>query len=296
MDFPGFFKDHILPDKIHILNVSFLVNNLKEGFGGTAGNIAYNLSLLGEEPIILTSVGNDFAVYQKWLKKKADLSQIKKIKKQHTASAYIITDKADNQITGFNPGAMSVSRGRFNKGLLKDCLAIISPGNINDIEQYARLYNKEKVKYIFDPGQSIASLNKSILKTGIKGAFCLIGNDYEISIIKKKTGWTGKVLSDKVKILIITKGVKGSRIFYQGKKYRIPPAQPKITHDPTGAGDAYRAGLIKGLAEDWPIEKVGRFASLVAVYAVEKYGTQAHKFTWQALQKRYKKNYKSYTI
>ncbi|PIR13106.1 carbohydrate kinase family protein [Candidatus Falkowbacteria bacterium CG11_big_fil_rev_8_21_14_0_20_39_10] len=291
MDFPGYFQDHILPDKIHILNVSFLVNGLKESYGGTAGNIAYNLSLLGERAVVLSTVGHDFSPYEKWLAKKVDLRQIKKIKKQPTASAYIITDKADNQITGFNPGAMAIRRGIFSKKFLKDSLAIISPGNLGDMEEYAKLYKRTGVRYIFDPGQTITGLSKNVLRMAIDGAFCLIGNDYEISLIENKTGWKGKVLADKVEMLIITKGAKGSEIYNQGKKYKIPPAKPKQVSDPTGAGDAYRAGLIKGLIKNWPLPKAGRLAGLTAVYAVENYGTQKHSFTWKNLKQRYKKNY-----
>ncbi len=292
MDFPGFFKDHILPDKIHILNVSFAVNGIKENFGGTAGNIAYNLALLNEKPVVLSCAGKGFASYEKWLKRnKICVSQVKKVKSRNTASASIITDQADNQITGFNPGALRVARGAFNKKLLKNSIAIIAPGNTADMEQYAKLYKKEKVKYIFDPGQSITSLSGSVLKNSISGAWILIGNDYEINIIKKKTGWTGKALLGKIKMLIITKGAKGSEIYQQGKKIIIPPAKPKNTSDPTGAGDAYRAGLIKGLINGWSIEKAGRLAGLVSVYTVEKYGTQTHRFSLKELGVRYKKNF-----
>lgn len=292
MDFPGKFCDHILPDKIHILNVSFAVNGIKENFGGTAGNIAYNLALLGEKPVVLSCAGKGFAPYEKWLKRnKIGSSQIKKIKRRNTASANIITDQADNQITGFNPGALRFARGAFNKKLLRNSIAIIAPGNTDDMENYAELYKKEKVKYIFDPGQTITSLSKMALKNSINGAWVLIGNDYEISIIKKKTGWTSKALSDKVEILIITKGAEGSEIYQQARKIKILPAKPKNTSDPTGAGDAYRAGLIKGLIKGWPMEKAGRLAGLISVYTVEKYGTQTHKFNLKELEVRYKKNF-----
>ena len=292
MDFPGFFKDHILPDKIHILNVSFAVNGIKENFGGTAGNIAYNLSLLGETPIILSCAGKGFSAYEKWLKRnKIEISQIKKIKSRNTASANIITDQADNQITGFNPGALRISRGIFSKKLLNNSIAIIAPGNNNDMEQYAELYKKEKVKYIFDPGQQITSLKKSALRNSIDGAWILIGNDYEINAIKRRLGWTGKALLDKITMLAVTKGAKGSEIYSQGKKIKIPPAKPKSILDPTGAGDAYRAGLIKGLINGWPIEKAGKLAGLVSAYTVEKYGTQTHRFSLKELGARYRRNF-----
>ena len=292
MDFPGFFKDHILPDKIHILNVSFAVNGIKENFGGTAGNIAYNLALLNEKPIILSCAGKGFSAYEKWLgQNKIDSSQIKKIKSRNTASANIITDKDDNQITGFNPGALHYRRGVFSKKLLNNSIAIIAPGNTDDMEQYASLYKKEKVKYIFDPGQSITSLSKAALKNSIDGAWILIGNDYEINAIKRRLGWTNKALLDKITMLVVTKGAKGSEIYCQSKRIKIPVAKPKSILDPTGAGDAYRTGLIKGLINGWPLEKAGRLAGLVAVYAVEKYGTQNHKFGLKELEARYKRNF-----
>ena len=292
MDFPGFFKDHILPDKIHILNVSFAVNGIKENFGGTAGNIAYNLTLLNEKPIILSCAGKGFDAYEKWLgQNKIDSSQIKKIKSRNTASANIITDKSDNQITGFNPGALRFARGAFNKKLLRNSMAIIAPGNNNDMEQYAELYKQKKVKYIFDPGQEITSLKRSALKNSIDGAWILIGNDYEISAIKRRIGWTDKALLGKIMMLVVTKGAKGAEIYYQSKRIKIPAAKPKSILDPTGAGDAYRAGLIKGLINGWPLEKVGRLAGLVAVYAVEKYGTQNHRFSLKEIEARYKKNF-----
>ncbi len=292
MDFPGRFRDHILPDKIHILNVSFAVNGIKENFGGTAGNIAYNLTLLNEKPVILSCAGKGFTSYEKWLaQNKTDSSQVKKIKSRNTASANIITDQADNQITGFNLGALRFARGAFNKKLLRNSIAIIAPGNNDDMEQYAELYKQKKVKYIFDPGQEITSLKRSALKNSINGAWILIGNDYEISAIKRKIGWTDKALLGKITMLVVTKGAKGSEIYYKSRRIKIPTAKPKGILDPTGAGDAYRAGLIKGLINGWPLGKAGRLAGLVAVYAVEKYGTQNHRFNLKEIEARYKRNF-----
>jgi len=338
MDFPGYFRDHILPDKIHNLNVSFNISELRENFGGCAGNIAYNLALLGERPIILATAGNDFSAYEKWFKKQSaagfniNLSQVKIIKNKPTASAYIITDKDDNQITGFNMGAMSVSLGKFNEKLLKNSLAIVSPGNISDMENYARSYQKKKVRYIFDPGQAMTALSKEVLKMASEGAEIVIGNDYEIELLKKRTGWTEDKLLDKVKRLIITKGDKGSEVFEPTNQPVLPSASPRLVFDkskrggkqihnestnsedksnvagkrriiiravkaktlkdPTGAGDAYRAGLLIGLTLGWELEKCAQLASAVASYAVEKYGTQKHGFTWKSLEGRYGITYK----
>lgn len=340
MDFPGYFRDHIMPDKIHILNVSFAVNGLKESFGGTAGNIAYNLALLGEKPTIFSTVGHDFAPYKKWLvKNKIDVSKIKIVKTKNTASCYITTDMSDNQITAFNPGALT-EESFFGSPLIKgvrrilkdfgkinnppnplyqggDFFAIIAPGNIKDMENYVRFYKKVGIKYIFDPGQAITALKPLALKNAVKGAEALIGNDYEVSLLSKKTGWTINNLIDKVNILIITKGEKGSEI-YKGalttqppftrgalqqfpapkksargviKAIKIPAVKPKKVVDPTGAGDAYRAGFIKGMTQGWDAKKCGQLASVVASFAVERYGTQAHRFSRKDLEERYKRSY-----
>lgn len=298
MDFPGKFSDHILPEKIHQINLSFLVNDLKESFGGTAGNIAYNLSLLNLKPTILANVGaKDFILYEAWLKKnKIDLSQIKILPNQHTASAYIITDQADNQIAGFYPGAMNVPITKSLSTIsskLQASLAIVSPQNPADMVSLPKIFKQKKIPYVFDPGQQMTSLTPAGLKSSIVGSEVLIGNDYEISVIQKRLGWSIEKILKHVKILVITKGEKGSEIITKDKSIKISPAKPKNTSDPTGAGDAYRAGLIYGLLNKWPLEKTGRLAGLVSVYTVEKYGTQTHKFSWPELAKRYQQNFKA---
>jgi adenosine kinase len=293
MDFPGKFEDQILPEKIHILNVSFTINRLKESFGGTAGNISYNLSLLGEKPILATSVGADFSKYKEWLEKnKIDTQQIKLDKKELTASAYIITDQNDNQITGFYPGSKDISCCRALKKIKKIDLAIISPDCKERMLEFVRIFKANKVPYIFDPGQQITSFSAKELLFAINSAHVLIGNDYEIEFILKKLKLDLEKIRKLVNIVVITKGAEGSEIYNQEKKIKIPSAKPKNTSDPTGAGDAYRAGFIKGLINGWTIEKIGKFAGLVAVYTVEKYGTQTHRFTWKELGKRYRENFK----
>ncbi len=292
MDFPGRFRDHILPDKIHILNVSFQIKGLKESFGGTAGNIAYNLALLGERPTILGLGGSDFSAYADWLKKqKIDITKIKIIKKEKTASAYIITDRDDNQITGFYNGPLDYKYCQVVNKIKGIKLAIIAPEVKKRMLCYVRLYKRLNIPYIFDPGQQLTDLTVLELKTAVVGAKVLIGNDYEIQLILNKLHLSRRELENQVKILIITKGKKGSEIFTEGRRIKIPPAQPKNTSDPTGAGDAYRAGLIKGLAAGWPLEKTGRLAGLIAVYTVEKYGTQTHRFSLKELGRRYKSNF-----
>lgn len=290
MDFPGFFKDHIMPDKIHILNVAFSVNGVKESFGGTAGNIAYNLNLLHERPVIFSTIGKDFGSYKNWLKKnKANSAELRLIKDQHTASVFVITDKDDNQISAFNPGAMNMARGRFNGKYLNNALAIISPGNCEDMLNYAKLYQKKGIKYIFDPGQQITSLSLSALRIGALGAEILIGNDYEIELIRRKLKWTERQLFGKIKTIIVTKSGEGSEIYTAGKKILIKAVKVKKVLDPTGAGDAYRAGLIKGIIDGLSLAECAKLASAVASFAVESYGTQNHKFTSAELKKRIQK-------
>lgn len=293
MNFPGYFKDNILPDQIHNLNISFFVDKFRESFGGTGGNIAYNLNLLKVNFLTWANVGNDFENYKQWfLKNNIDLSKIKIFKEQKTASAYIITDQADNQIAGFFPGAMMESISLKPIPLKNIGLAIVSPQNPIDMVELPLLFKENKIPYIFDPGQQVTSLNNEQLKQSISGSKVLVGNDYEIKLIQKKTKWSLDEIKKQTEILIITLGEKGSKIYHKGKEYIIPIAEPNNTSDPTGAGDAYRAGLIKGLTEKWPMEKIGKFAGLISVYTVEKYGTQTHEFTWSELVKRYRQNFK----
>jgi len=293
MDFPGKFADHILPDKIHILNVCFMVNGLKENFGGTAGNIAYNLTLLEEHPLILASVGKDFAEYKAWLKQQGlSLKGVRVIPEEFTACAYITTDKADNQITGFNPGAMKyASEYRFDTTCPKDSLAIIAPGNIEDMVTYSRVYKEFKIPYIFDPGQSIPALSKGQLTDMIGGSVVLISNDYELEMIKQITGFDQQELLKRTHCIITTMGEKGSLVCSNESKAKIPAAQATVVTDPTGAGDAYRAGFIKGILMGKGLIESAYIGAICASYAVEHKGTQAHHFTPQQFWARYHNNF-----
>lgn len=301
MDFPGYFRDHILPDKLHEISVSFVVNDVQEYFGGTAGNIAYNLALLGEHPVILSSAGTDYEPYRRWQNRHGiDTRAVKIVSRTRTASAFIMTDKADNQITAFHPGAMAYS-GVMSKKLQSQLLkkiqwAIVSPGNLDDMRHLPTFYKKHSVPYIYDPGQAIPALSKKDLEQGITGARILIVNDYELALIQKKTGFTKRAILDKVEILAVTLGEKGSLIETAKGQLIIPAAKPRAVVDPTGAGDAYRAGFLYGLMHTWPLETTGRFAALIAVYTVEKKGTQTHGFNWKTLMRRYKENFKTNII
>ena len=293
MDFPGRFSDHILPDKIHILNVCFTVNGMTEKFGGTAGNVAYSLSLLNEKPVILATIGKDYANYFDWLKKSGiSVEGIKIIAEEFTAGAYITTDRADNQITGFNPGAMKYQSGyKFNSASPRDSIALIAPGNLQDMDEYARECKKKSIRYICDPGQSLTAWEKESLKEWIEGSTMLISNDYELEMVMKMTGMNKKELLRLTKTIITTLGEKGSLISTGESDIQIPQAKVSDVVDPTGAGDAFRAGLLKGIAMGKDLETGAKMGAVAAVYAIEKYGTQEHHYTYEEFNERYRSNF-----
>lgn len=293
MDFPGRFSDHILPDKIHILNVCFTVNGMVEKFGGTAGNVAYSLSLLNEKPVILATIGRDYENYFDWLKKSGiSVEGIKIIENEFTAGAYITTDRADNQITGFNPGAMKYPSGyNFNSAAPRDSIALIAPGNLQDMAEYARECKKKGIRYICDPGQSLTAWEKESLKEWIEGSTMLISNDYELEMVMKMTGMNKKELLRLTKTITTTLGEKGSLISTDESDIKIPPAKAGDVVDPTGAGDAFRAGLLKGIAMGKDLETGAKMGAVAAVYAIEKYGTQEHYFSYDDFSQRYRSNF-----
>jgi len=293
MDFPGKFEDHILPDKIHVLNVSFTVNGLAENFGGTAGNIAYSLSLLGENPLILASAGSDFERYEKWLgSHRLSMTGIRKVNDILTAGAYITTDQSDNQITGFNPGAMQhPSNYGFNNIDAGNAFAIVAPGNLDDMQNYSRHYQKVGVDYIFDPGQSIPALTGDALVGMISGCKYLISNDYELELIKRATGMETDDLLERCGAVITTLGENGSVVRTAQNEVHVDSVGVDTVVDPTGAGDAFRAGLIKGIIANKSLAEAARMGAVSASYAVEKQGTQAHSFTMNEFNARYQRSF-----
>lgn len=291
MDFPGKFADHILPEKLHILNVCFTVNGMVEKFGGTAGNIAYSLSLLGEKPIILATIGKDYERYFDWLKKHhIPLEGIRIVDEEFTAGAYITTDRADNQITGFDPGAMK-HRSQFALDSTGQALCLIAPGNLRDMEEYAGICKEKGIKYICDPGQSLTGWEGKALARWIDGSMILISNDYELELIMKTTGIGKKGLLGLTEKIITTLGEKGSVLSMDGDDIRIPAVEIRNVVDPTGAGDAFRAGLIKGLALGKDMVAALKMGSVAAAYAVEKYGTQEHHYSYEEFIERLKTAY-----
>ncbi len=288
MNFPGYFSDHILPEKIHVLNVSFTVSSMVEKFGGTAGNIAYALSLLGEKPIILATIGRDYHSYFEWLRKSnIAYDNITIIEEELTAGAYIITDQSDNQITGFNPGAMKYpSAFNFDEINPKESIAIIAPGNLEDMMNYSVTYKAKGIDYIFDPGQSLPMWDGQSLIQCIEGSEIMVSNDYELELIINKTGLDKKELLQRTNFIITTLGEKGSHVCTAGGEIKVPAIKPKKVVDPTGAGDAYRAGLIKGLIQYRDIEQSAKMGSVCASFAVECYGTQEYYFSMMDFEER----------
>ncbi|MBC8178706.1 MAG: carbohydrate kinase family protein [Deltaproteobacteria bacterium] len=288
MDFPGYFSDHILPEKVHTLNVCFQINGITEKFGGTAGNIAYALTLLGEKPEISATLGQEEHKYLEWLKKNGISSDnIKIIKAEFTASAYITTDKAGNQITGFNPGAMNYSSSlEFDNLNPKETIVIVSPGNLEDMVNYPRLCKARGIDYIFDPGQSIPMLEPEDLVQAIDGCRILISNDYELDLILNKTGQKKEALLEHARTIIVTMGEFGSRISTLNGEIKIPAVRAKIVRDPTGAGDSYRGGMISGLVRGKDVEESARMGSVCASFSVECYGTQEYTFSPEEFNER----------
>jgi len=294
MDFPGKFSDHILPDKVHVLNVCFMINELKENFGGTAGNIAYALSLLGESPTIVATAGRDFEPYRDWFNKhNISTDNIKIIEEELTAGAYITTDKSDNQITAFNPGAMKFNASYdFESAAHNNTVSIVSPGNLDDMYNFSNIYKQKKIDYIFDPGQSLPAWTKEKLIEMIDGSKIFICNDYELQLTQEKTSMTIDDILEKTEILVQTKSEHGSVVIVkehgQTKNIEIPAAGVDSVKDPTGAGDAYRAGLIKGFfLSDSEIVHAAKIGAVTAAYCVEVYGPQNFNFTPDSFNKRF---------
>ncbi|NNJ08812.1 carbohydrate kinase family protein [Chloroflexales bacterium ZM16-3] len=292
MDFPGHFKDHLLMEKQHILSVSFLVDSMKRLRGGVAGNVAYNLALLGERPLMVGTVGQDFGEYRAWLEGHGvDTSGLVEIANEFTASCFINTDRANNQIVAFYPGAMNHDHklSLADLGLTGEDLVLISPTTPEAILSYAVECQRLGIPYIFDPGKQSPRLSADHIRTGLSGARVFVGNDYEFGMMAKMLEISEVELIASVPLTVVTRGEAGSLIYVDGNlAATIPTAPVSDVVDPTGAGDAYLAGLALGIAHDLPIEVTGRVAALAAAFAIEERGCQEHGYTFDAFVERYR--------
>ena len=278
MVFPDQFKNHILPDKVHMLNVAFLVPELRREFGGCAGNIAYNLKLLGDEPVPMGTVGTDFEPYAEWMDKHGINRQHVHVKQGHyTAQAYITTDIDDNQITAFHPGAMNLAHETPISEAKDIKLAIVAPDGRDGMVQHAQQLADAKIPFIFDPGQGLPMFNGEELMQFAKQATYIALNDYEAQLFMDRTGLTETEIAKHVEALVITRGAKGSHIYTEGKRIDIACQKAERVVDPTGCGDAYRAGLLHGIlnGKDW--EETGRIAAMMGAIKIAHHGTQNHK-------------------
>lgn len=295
MVFHDKFRHHILPEKVHILNVSFLVPVMRREYGGCAGNIAYNLNLLGEEPLIMAVVGHDFEPYSQWLSQNGLASEFIHILDDHyTGQAYITTDEDGNQITAFHPGAMNFSHINAIPTDRDDIsIGIVSPDGKDGMLLHAAQFAELGVPFIFDPGQGMPMFNGAELLKFIDQATWVTLNDYESELLQERTGLTLEQIAERIDALVITLGSQGSKIYTQGRCITIPAALPSTLNDPTGCGDAYRAGLLYGLMNELDWETTGRIASLMGAIKIEHHGTQNHSFEMAAFKQRYHENFGS---
>ncbi|MFK5915432.1 MAG: carbohydrate kinase family protein [Woeseiaceae bacterium] len=293
MVFPDQFKNHILPDKVHILNVSFLVPEMRREFGGCAGNIAFNLKLLGEEPLPMATVGKDFAPYAEWMDKFSISRKYLKEVDSYTGQAFITTDQDDNQITAFHPGAMGQSHENSVLKAEGIKIGIVAPDGRDGMIKHAKDFAEAGIPFIFDPGQGLPMFDGDDLMRFAEQATWIALNDYEAELFQERTGKTLEQLAEMVEAVIVTRGSKGSNIYAKGECHDIPVAQVSELKDPTGCGDAFRAGLIYGILNDIDWDKTGRIASLMGAIKIESNGTQNHAFTMKDFKQRYKISFDS---
>ncbi len=292
MVFHDHFKHHILPDKIHILNVSFLVPDMRREYGGCAGNIAYNLKLLGGEPVIMATVGEDFAPYQERLNR-LGLSQecVRRVEGTYTAQAFITTDLSDNQITAFHPGAMSQSHLN-DAGSARDIkLGIVSPDGREGMLAHCEQFDRANIPFVFDPGQGMPLFNGDELMQMVRQADYVTLNDYEAELLQARTGRSLEQLAQAVKCLIVTQGGEGSRFHSEGRIVDIPVAPVREVVDPTGCGDAFRAGLLYGIVNGLDWETTGRLASLMGAIKIESRGGQNHAPSRMEIETRFAESF-----
>ncbi len=292
MVFHDRFKNHILPEQVHILNVSFLVPEMRREFGGCAGNIAYNLELLGGEGAPMGTVGTDFRPYADWMEENGiDRGYLQEIDGSYTAQAYITTDRDDNQITAFHPGAMNFSHENKVSDAAGVSLGLISPDGRQGMIEHAEQFAVAGIPFIFDPGQGMPMFNGDDLNRFARQASWLAFNDYEARLMQERTGNTIEQLAQNVQAVIVTRGGEGSLVYTGNELHEIPAARAGQLQDPTGCGDAYRAGLLYGLQNNLDWQVIGRVAALMGAIKIEHAGTQNHHFTLDEFNGRFQENF-----
>lgn len=292
MVFQDQFKNHILPDKVHILNVAFHVPELRREFGGCAANIAFNLKLLGGEPLPMGTVGKDFTPYAEWMDQHSiSRTHVRKIDNAYTAQAFITTDQDDNQITAFHPGAMDFSHEVKVSEAEGVTMGIVSPDGRQGMIDHATQFVEAGIPFIFDPGQSMPLYSGDDFRRFIEQATWVCVNDYESQVLQDRTGWSPHEIAEQVDALIVTRGGEGSYIYLSGKRLEIPAARTTALVDPTGCGDAYRGGLLYGMLNNLDWEQTGRIAALMGAIKIETHGTQNHGFTKSEFEQRYQESF-----
>jgi adenosine kinase len=292
MSFPGSFTEHLLPDHLQRVSLSFLVDSMDKRRGGCAPNIAYTLALLGERPLLMATAGQDFDDYRRWLDGAGiDTSLVKQVDGKFTASFFCSTDKSGNQIASFYTGAMANAADLSFRDAGGCDLTIISPNDPGAMVRYARECRELGIPYIYDPSQQVARMSGDELKDGVVGARIVICNDYEYEILREKTGLDASAMLQRAEAVIVTKGEKGSSIILRDRTVDTPAVPPVEAVDPTGVGDAFRGGLMKGLAAGAPWETCGRLGSVAATYALEHVGGSSHRYSWPEFKARYESQF-----
>jgi len=292
MSFPGSFTEHLLPDHLQRVSLSFLVDSMDKRRGGCAPNIAYTLALLGERPVLMGTAGQDFDDYRRWLDGAGiDTSLVKQIEGKFTASFFCSTDNTGNQIASFYTGAMANAGELSFRDAGRCDLTIISPNDPGAMVRYARECRELGIPYIYDPSQQVARMGGDDLKDGVVGARIVICNDYEYEILREKTGLDAAAMLQTAEAVIVTKGEKGSSILLRDRAIDTPAVAPEQTVDPTGVGDAFRGGLMKGLAAGATWETCGRLGSMAATYALEHMGGSSHCYSWEQFKARYESQF-----
>jgi adenosine kinase len=292
MSFPGKFTEHFLAEHMNRLSVSFLVDTMDKRRGGCAPNIAYTLALLGERPLLMATAGEDFPEYRRWLEAAGiDTSGVKQVAGKFCASFFCSTDLHNNQIASFYTGAMADAGQLSFRTLDTVGLAIISPNDPGAMVQYAEECRTLDVPFIFDPGQQCARMGGDELRDGVRGATVVIVNDYELELLRQKTGWSEDDVLQQARVLIVTRGEHGSSVIGRSGRADIKAVPPHRIVDPTGVGDAFRGGLMKGMALGLPYPVSCQIGSVAAAYALEHLGGQSHAYTWPEFNRRYAEHF-----